>query len=214
MAGSNDDTVPDRTLDSSMGISTVPNKGLHGDDTVPDRILDSSMGISTTPNKGLHGDDMVPDRILDSSMGISAIPNKGLHGDDTVPDNILDSGMGTDLAPSKGLQGEGSNLDSSMGIGPTSHKSLASNEAAASAAASAAAPVSQKNLSGLGSAGESPHPAQIGIFTIVHIDWHGCACKSPAEHIACHSSCLLWTQKRHSAHAKVTPHDTCFSSWT
>ncbi len=130
------------------------------------------MGISTLPDKGLHGDDMVPDRILDSSMGISTVPNKGLHGDDTVPDNILDSGMGTDLAPSRGLHGEGSNLDSSMGIGPTSHKSLASNEAAASAAAlaaaSAAAPVSQKNLSGLGSAGESPHLAQIGIFTDVH----------------------------------------------
>ena len=123
------------------------------------------MGISTVPyNKGLHGDDMVPDRILDSSMGISAIPNKGLHGADTVPDSILDSSMGTDLAPSKGLHGEGSNLDSSMGIGPTSHKSLASNEAAASAAA----PVSQKNLSGLGSAGESPQPAQIGVFTDVH----------------------------------------------
>ena len=147
-----------------MGISTTPNKGLHGDDMVPDRILDSSMGISTVAKKGLHGDDMVPNRILDSSMGISTIPNKGLHGDDTVPDNILDSGMGTDLAPSRGLYGEGSNLDSSTGIGPTSHKSLASNEAAASAAA----PVSQRNMSGLGSAGESPHPAQIGIFTNVH----------------------------------------------
>ena len=147
-----------------MGISTLPDKGLHGDDMVPDRILDSSMGISTVPNKGLHGDDTVPDRILDSSMGISTTLNKGLHGDGTVPDNMLDSGMGTDLAPSRGLHGEGSNLDSSMGIGPTSHKSLASNEAAASAAA----PVSQKNLSGLGSAGESPHLAQIGIFTDVH----------------------------------------------
>ncbi len=142
--------------------------GPHDDDTVPDRILDSSMGISTVRDKGLHGDDMVPDRILDSSMGISTTPNKGLHGGDTVTDNILDSGMGTGFAPSRGLHGEGSYLDSSMGIGPTSHQSLASNEAAASAATSAAAPVSQRNMSGLGSAGESPHPAQVGIFIDVH----------------------------------------------
>ena len=144
------------------------------------------MGINTIPNKGLHGDDAVPDRILDSSMRISTIPTKGLHGDDTVPDNILDSGMGTGLAPSKGLRAEGSNLetylDSSMGIGPTSHKSLAGNEAAALAAA----PVSQRNMSGLGSAGRSPDPAQIGIFIDVHIclawmclwvtSWAHCLC--------------------------------------
>ena len=136
--------------------------GPHDDDTVPERILDSSMGISTLPYKGSHGDGMVPDRILDSSMGISTIANKGVHGDDTTPDNILDSGMGTGVAPSRGVCAEGSNLDSSMGIGPTSHKSLASNEAAASAAA----PVSQRNMSGLGSAGESPHPAQIGFHRI------------------------------------------------
>ncbi|KAL0029477.1 hypothetical protein WJX77_010449 [Trebouxia sp. C0004] len=97
---------------------------------------------------GPHDDDTVPDRILDSSMGIHIIPTKGLNGDDTVPDTIMDGGMGTGLAPSKGLRAEGKNLDSSMGIGPTSHKSLASSEAAASAAA----PVSHRNLSGLESA--------------------------------------------------------------